>query len=500
MSSFLLGSDSIGAARIAALALAAFLIYVVAKVVYNLFFHPLRKFPGPLLNRATVFRSTIEMVNGRMPFHVAALHEQYGDVVRIAPNELAFASAEAWRDIYGVRSGRELPKAPDFYFPSDNIPTSIMNAPTREEHGKLRKAIAPSFSDGAMRKQEPVISGYVDLLIQRLRENCDGGKAELDMKDWYTFATFDILGKLAFSQDFGCLAASEYHPWVKLISSLANESAQIAVFMHLGLKWFVNWVSRQPSILKARAEHIKHVKEKLEARVALGSQPDIMEGWLKEKEKWNLTEDQWLLNTSQLIVAGSETTATLLCGVTYLLLTNPAALAKATEEVRTTFKSDKDITLLSVMNLPYLLACLNEALRRYPSIVGGLPRQTPEGGSTIAGKYVAEGTAVAVWQYPAYHREQNFKKPYEYHPERFLGAAEFAGDQLDVLQPFAVGPRDCIGRNLAYAEMRLIMARVLYNFDIALAGSSRDWMDRQLAYSLWLKPSLFIKMTPRVLS
>lgn len=100
-----------------------------------------------------------------------------------------------------------------------------------------------------------------------------------------------------------------------------------------------------------------------------------------------------MLNTSQLIVAGSETTATLLCGVTYLLLTNPAALAKATIEVRTTFKSDKDITLLSVMNLPYLLACLNEALRRYPSIVGGLPRQTPAGGSTIAGKYVAEGVS-----------------------------------------------------------------------------------------------------------
>lgn len=216
-------------------------------------------------------------------------------------------------------------------------------------------------------------------------------------------------------------------------------------------------------------------------------------------------------------MAGSETTATLLCGVTYLLLMNPAALAKATMEVRTTFKSDKDITLLSVMNLPYLLACLNEALRRYPSIVGGLPRQTPAGGSTIAGRYVAEGvsrirktikkneadnryvqTAVAVWQYPAYHREQNFKKPYEYHPERFLGAAEFAGDQLDVLQPFAVGPRDCIGRNLAYAEMRLIMARVLYNFDIALAERSRDWMDKQEAYSLWLKPSLWIKMAPRV--
>ena len=69
-----------------------------------------------------------------------------------------------------------------------------------------------------------------------------------------------------------------------------------------------------------------------------------------------------------------------------------------------------------------------------------------------------------------------------------------------MLQPFAVGPRDCIGRNLAYAEMRLIMARVLYNFDLGLAEKSQGWMDKQEAYSLWLKPSLYIKMTPRHVS
>lgn len=93
-----------------------------------------------------------------------------------------------------------------------------------------------------------------------------------------------------------------------------------------------------------------------------------------------------------LIVAGSETTATLLCGVTYLLLHNPEAMRKVTEEVRAAFASEKDITLTSVGKLTYMLACLNEALRQYPPVAIGMPRVVPEGRGavTIAGQAVPE--------------------------------------------------------------------------------------------------------------
>jgi cytochrome P450 len=51
-----------------------------------------------------------------------------------------------------------------------------------------------------------------------------------------------------------------------------------------------------------------------------------------------------------------------------------------------------------------------------------------------------------VWQYALYNNEKNFKKPFEYHPERFLHDKAFADDKLDMLQPFSFGPRNCIGR------------------------------------------------------
>lgn len=89
--------------------------------------------------------------------------------------------------------------------------------------------------------------------------------------------------------------------------------------------------------------------------------------------------------------------------------------------------------------------------------------------------------------------------PFEFHPERFLEGenAAFEADQRDVLQPFSFGPRNCIGRNLAYAEMRTILARLVWNFDLALAPEGKGWLDRQKVFNLWAKPELPVFLTPK---
>ncbi|KAH8423012.1 uncharacterized protein LDX57_000768 [Aspergillus melleus] len=99
--------------------------------------------------------------------------------------------------------------------------------------------------------------------------------------------------------------------------------------------------------------------------------------------------DRLEANGTILLIGGSETTATLLSGITYLLLQNPEVLARLTEEVRSSFHSEKDITMDSVNGLSYMLACLNEALRSYPPIPIGLPRVVPKTGRQIMGQYVA---------------------------------------------------------------------------------------------------------------
>lgn len=82
-----------------------------------------------------------------------------------------------------------------------------------------------------------------------------------------------------------------------------------------------------------------------------------------------------------------ETTATLLSGLTWLLLKNVEKYEMLKKEVREAFV-DKDMSMETIAALPYLNACIKEALRMYPPVPNGMPRQAASDGSTVAGFYV----------------------------------------------------------------------------------------------------------------
>lgn len=104
-----------------------------------------------------------------------------------------------------------------------------------------------------------------------------------------------------------------------------------------------------------------------------------------------MTREEIISTARVLLIAGSETTATLLSGATYYLLTNPEILGKLQAEIRGTFQAENDITLQSLSNsclLPYLEAVLTESLRMYPPVPANLPRITGPGGDVVDGRFV----------------------------------------------------------------------------------------------------------------
>ncbi|KAJ8119720.1 hypothetical protein ONZ43_g3395 [Nemania bipapillata] len=462
-------------------------IATVGRVVYNIFFHPLRKFPGPFVCRATSLWRVSKLLSGSLAHNVRRLHEEYGPVVRIAPHELAFIDSQAWKDIYGHHNSYEMAKDDRFYRPmGKSIADSILSA-DREQHGFLRRQVSHGFSDRSMRAQEPIFRHYVDLLMQRLTERSDTGKP-LDIRAWLNFTTFDVIGNLAFGSDFGCLENSSYHPWVEAITNNLKDSAVMRGFIQF-IPGFLVYGLYQLGAFKGRSKHMAYTKDKLRNRLDMKAErPDFIEGLLKKRDILSVEELE--LNAALLTVAGSETTATLLCGTFFLLGQHPDVLEKAVHEVRTSFKSEDEIDLISVNGLSYMLACLNESFRLYPPVPVGLPRIVPKGGNTIAGNWVPQDTAVSVWQLAANYSSRNFTRPKGFHPERFLGDPEFSKDDLSVVQPFSLGPRNCVGRNLAYAEMRLILARILFKFDVKVAPGHEGWLEDQKIFSIWEKPAL----------
>lgn len=97
-----------------------------------------------------------------------------------------------------------------------------------------------------------------------------------------------------------------------------------------------------------------------------------------------------------LLIAGSETTATLLCGATFYLLKNPDSLQKLTDEVRNEFSSAAHMTIRSLARLPYLQACLDEALRLYPPVPGILPRRVILQGDVVNGQFIPGNASLSI--------------------------------------------------------------------------------------------------------
>ncbi|EKG13709.1 Cytochrome P450 [Macrophomina phaseolina MS6] len=216
------------------------------------------------------------------------LHQQYGDVVRIGPNELAFAHADAWREICGhLKQGQpENGKDPKYL---DEESNKSVIAASRERHGPLRRMLSHAFSARAMAEQQPLINRYIDLLMQRLRERGENGMKALDMVEWYNWTTFDIIGDLAFGESFGCLENSKSHPWVDILfDSMKYYPIMQALHdfpMFKVLKPILLALFMPRDLLRKRQTSVEFSRETLHKRINLGTErPDFVEAMLKKRD------------------------------------------------------------------------------------------------------------------------------------------------------------------------------------------------------------------------
>lgn len=213
------------------------------------------------------------------------MHKRYGDIVRIAPDELAFSHPDAWQDIMGHQKGKpEFSKANWFYRPMEDQACHVVNE-SREQHGRLRRQMAHGFSEKAMRDQEPMIRGYVDIFLDRLHEFCESGTPVV-LSDWYNYATFDIIGDLAFGEPFGCLQGSNLDGWIKGIFDAGRLGIVLqALSFYPSVKRTL--LSMVPaSMTEAHEKHKKFTEQKMMRRMEKEEgRPDLIEGLLRKREE-----------------------------------------------------------------------------------------------------------------------------------------------------------------------------------------------------------------------
>ncbi|KAL5362254.1 cytochrome P450 [Aspergillus floccosus] len=483
-------------------------LQTIGTIIHRLYFHPLARFPGPKLNAISSLPGIRSLLKGRLPLDNKLLHDKYGPVVRVSPNELAFNSAQAWEDIYGFKTGgrKNMHKDPIHVGSVDPLPgASTLTMSDDNNHARQRRALSHSFSERALKEQEHIIQMYVDKLIQNLKRMAANDE-EFNMVNWLNFTTFDIIGDLAFGEPFGCLDKGAFHSWVALIYETVKVGALEQAtrrFAQAG-SWMQTFLLNMipDEVRKRRRDHLAFSKEKVLRRLANSEteHKDFIYYILGQKKKHDLHENEIILNGALFIVAGSETTANLLSGLIARLIWNPDKYKKLCDEIRCAFQHESEITYERTSRMPYLNACLEEGLRIHPPVPVGLLRTVPKEGDHIDGHWVPGGTSVAVGGWAASHNPANFAECDTFIPERWLGDG-LAGDNKKGMQPFSLGPRGCIGKNLSYMEMRLILTRILWNFDIVSTDGAWQWnpdgeMKHMKAFNTWQKPDINAKVVP----
>ncbi|EKG20454.1 Cytochrome P450 [Macrophomina phaseolina MS6] len=428
-----------------------------------------------------------------------------GDVIRVAPNELMFATTEASRDIYNrYQPGADLQFEKDrrFYAPSGKERSLIME-PDAGIHKHLRRAFDPGFNLAAVKKRSAIPLSHVDLLIQKLYKTGQRPEGE-NIRELAFRLSFDIAIEMAFGKRIDTVTPERNHEWLDLFTNnIKAASAAIAIRRLPKAVTMAFDLCLGRIILMARQRYLRVVRKFVDERMAAGdSKGDDWFSYVIELGKQD-NEDEYFFasQASSLVVGGTEAISQWTAAVLYNLATHPVEAGHLMKEVRDAFQDDSSIDFESTKTLKYLGAVVDEGLRIYPPSAFGLPRVSP--GAVVDGHFIPKGTTVQMPNFLTARDEKYWKDAKGFHPERWLPRdhdlfrEEFANDRKEASRPFSRGPRGCIAVNLSYHQMRCILAKIIWHFDLELACPKLDLYDSSAVHMVWAMPKNFIRFIPR---
>ena len=312
---------------------------------------------------------------------IKALHDIYGPVVRVAPNELSFITPEAWKDIYSDKP-HSFGRIDIFY---GIMGQGSLIGCSNEDHARMRGVLNPAFRVNAMSDCEGNMRQYVHLLLERLRvvdknKACNGrsdmeGQDEVtvDIVRWVNFTTFDIIGNFVYGgEPFGCLRRAEFHPWVELIFNwLETAVVFFSIRYYTSLSSVLLWLV-PPTLIKQKEEFdrlgrdrvrelmLSTVDDKVndddgvesKERYDRASPTDILSHLKSSNHGGIMTLAEMEANLHLIIIAGSQTVATMLSGTINYLCQNTSVLKTLADEVRSAVHHKTDLTLATLSKLP----------------------------------------------------------------------------------------------------------------------------------------------------
>ncbi|EPE30390.1 Cytochrome P450 [Glarea lozoyensis ATCC 20868] len=480
--------------------------YLASSCIYLLYFHPASKFPGPKLAAVSYVTYCSHWIRGRYPWFLEEMLHEYGDAVRIGPNEVAFFTPQAAEDIYGAAiKGQELFLKTDLMnFGTGDLGYIWENDPVKRK--AAAKKILPALSTKAIRNMEPTIHFYLDLFISKMKDHGTNPEGCL-MSDWLLWLATDMAADLTYNREFHHMRDGKGSDFLETLRG----TSFVGILMQLSKKipmiklitpFFIplKVLRNVPASFRANSAE---VKSRIEKR-GNTAHPDFMDFMIapdgpSPMTKKELTHIEQV--ALQMFIAGFDPVQITFYAFIFLLLKNPQVCTTLTKEIRDSFKSYEEITPQALLSLKYLAAFISETLRVYLPASTGSPRVSP--GAIVDGVYVAKGIVCQLSTFTAQRHERWFRDPLEFHPERWLPQEhplydeKYADDNLKAAFPFGLGPRQCPGKEIAWVQCRLFLGKLLWSFDLEGVSGHEKYFDKDFkAYLMWERPELWVRFLP----
>ncbi|PTD07100.1 Isotrichodermin C-15 hydroxylase [Fusarium culmorum] len=429
------------------------IVFVFLLGLYNYFLHPIAHIKGPFLAAVT-------------PRALRDIHNP-------GPDSHHYTKRGTSEDLI-LR----------FVFGANNI----LLVDEGEDHKRLRGALQPAFTAKAMRDQQDITHYHVQKTVERLLEAAMDPSQTISLTKELNKLVWGNVGNLAFGEP-ATLEQLEHHEKAK------DLHAQIAPILE-----FFQYLNGNP-ILGRAARGFVGISRKvfgLSGNILGKDQLRRVSTRTKEfphchpgaKESTGLSFDEIHSNMLLLLMGGYDSSAASLSAIFYHLLKEPQQYKRLQSELHHAYSSVNDITCNSLLSQPMLNACINESLRLVPPFNGHGSHRVTTSGTMIDGVWVPAGTLISADFYSLHRDPSCWAFPDEYRPERWLKEHQgpgtpFENDVRTAWRPFSLGPRVCVGREMALQSIRLAVAKIVHTFDMTLANRDFVWDRDAGSHYMW---------------
>ncbi|KAK3688935.1 cytochrome P450 17A1, partial [Podospora appendiculata] len=477
-------------------------LVLALRIVYCLRFHPLSRFHGPWYAASSSLVMAIVSWRRREPEWLLGLAKKYGRhaPIRIAPSLLLFPNSSALKDIY---------KDPDLNVRSRIVystgmtgPVSLSSTLDAEEHRELRKALGgPQWSIGALKKVwEARIDELITLFTGKATLAAMSGR-EVVLSDKCAEFAADVMTVVSFSEPWGFVKNDRDEKHI-----LESWRKSLDVWGFVGrFGWLRENVFKSSlsvyllpktddddgmGYLRGLADRLVTERERqIEEERFSQDKPDILQYTLEARSNGEpLSPVQKRAHMTLVIQAGADTTGTGLGNTLRFLLTHPSCLEKARAEISAAEAAGYLSCPIQYeetrAHLPYFVACIKESLRVNPPAPQVLPRVVGSKGATISGVFVPGGTDVMCHASVVQRDPELYgPDPEAFRPERWLESERQSATFDASSMVFGLGPRVCLGRDIALMEMHKLLPEIVRRFDIELLDEGKVVVAGGVAYN-----------------